>query len=115
MTSTSAKDFFDEWQSNLQSLRDDAPDMARAFGGLHIAAMKEGTLTVREKELIALAIGLAKGCTDCIFLHAEGALKAGASREQVIEATGVAVLMEGGPAFVHLPVVFDALDHLKAE
>jgi AhpD family alkylhydroperoxidase len=55
--------------------------------------MKPGSLAVREKELIDMAVGLAQGCTECIYLHTEGALKAGATREQVVEAAGVAVLM----------------------
>lgn len=103
-----------QWKAGFQKLRADAPDLARAFGGLHAALMKQGSLSVREKELIALAVGMAQGCTDCIWLHAEGSLKAGATREQVIEAAGVAVMMGGGPVFVHMPDVLRALDHLHA-
>jgi AhpD family alkylhydroperoxidase len=106
----SATEFLNRWKTNLPKLRADAPDVARAFGGLHVAMMKDGKLAARDKELIALAIGLAQGCTECIFLHAEGALKAGASREQVLEAAGVAVLMAGGPAFVHLPEVLEVVE-----
>jgi len=109
----SPKDFVTQWKASLQKLRTDAPDVTRAFGALHVTLMKEGTLTAREKELIAMAVGMAKGCTECIYLHIEGAVKAGATRDQVIEAAGVAVLMAGGPAFVHMPSVVEALDHLK--
>ena len=110
---TSVEDFLVQWKASLQKLRTDAPDVTRAFGGLHVALMKQGSLSMREKELIALAVGMAQGCRDCIYLHAEGSLKAGATREQVLEAAGVAVMMGGGPAFVHLPDVLEALDHLK--
>jgi AhpD family alkylhydroperoxidase len=99
------------WKSDLQKIKAVSPETARAFGSLHLAMMKEGALPARDKELIALAIGLTQGCTECIFLHTEGARKAGATREQVMEAAGVAVMMQGGPAFVHLPAVIAALDH----
>jgi AhpD family alkylhydroperoxidase len=111
---TSAEQFLTQWKSSLQKLRTEAPDVARAFGGMHVPIMKDGALPLREKELIALAVGIAQGCTECIYLHTESALKAGATRNQVIEATGVAVMMAGGPGFVHVPAVLDALDHLKS-
>ena len=107
---SSAESFLSHWKANLPKLRTEAPDVARAFGGLHVAMMKDGKLAARDKELIALAVGLAQGCAGCIVFHTEGALKAGASREQVLEAAGVAVLMAGGPAFVHLPEVLEALE-----
>lgn len=110
--SHSVEDFLVRWKGNMQKIRTAAPEIGRAFGGLHVAAMKEGSLAVREKELIAMAVGMAQGCTDCIYLHIEGALKAGATREHVVEAASVAVLMAGGPAFVHLPAVLEALEHL---
>jgi len=107
---TSAEAFLTDWKASLPKLRAGAPDVARAFGGLHAAVMKDGKLAVRDKELIALAVGLTQGCTECIYLHTEGALKAGATREQVVEAAGVAVMMAGGPAFVHLPQVLEAME-----
>lgn len=107
-------EFQASWKSDLQRIKALSPETARAFGGLHLAMMKEGALSVREKELIALALGLAQGCNECVFLHTDGARKAGATREQVLEAAGVAVLMQGGPAFVHLPAVLAALEPAPA-
>ena len=102
--------FHTNWRQDLSIIREAAPESARAFGSLHASAMKEGALSTREKELIALAIGLAQRCTGCICLHAAGAKKAGATREQAMEAAGVAVMMQGGPAFVHFPLVIAAFD-----
>jgi AhpD family alkylhydroperoxidase len=75
--------------------------------------MKPGALTVLEKELMAMAIGLALRCENCIYAHVQSALNAGATREQVLEAAGVAVLMQGGPSYTYLPRVTEALDALK--
>jgi AhpD family alkylhydroperoxidase len=104
-------EFHTGWKTELQKIKSLAPETARAFGAFHLALMKEGALPVRDKELIALAIGVTQGCTECIYLHTEGARKAGATKEQVMEAAGVAVMMQGGPAFVHLPAVIAAWEH----
>jgi alkylhydroperoxidase/carboxymuconolactone decarboxylase family protein YurZ len=45
----------------------------------------------------------------------EKALKSGATREQVLEAAGVAVMMQGGPTYTYLPTVVEALDALQPE
>lgn len=74
------------------------PDLLKGFGGLHQAAMKPGALDVREKELIAIGIGVAVCCENCIYAHVRSAVKAGAAREQILEAAGVGVMMAGGPA-----------------
>jgi AhpD family alkylhydroperoxidase len=107
------KEFFEDWQAVRQKMKAQVPALAGAFGAFHQVVMKEGALSVREKELIALAIGLAHRCTPCINLHVQGCLKAGATREQILEAAGVAVLMQGGPAFTHVPEVLEALEHLQ--
>lgn len=105
--------FFDQWEKDQQQLKEIAPDIARGFGGMFQAVMKEGALSVREKELIALGIGLAVRCMPCINLHVKKCLDAGATREQIIEAAGVTVMMQGGPSFTHVPEVLRALDHLE--
>lgn len=103
-------EFHQKWKQDLLALGVQIPETARGFGSLHEACMRNGALATKDKELIALAIGITQGCTECIYLHAVGALKAGASREQVLEAAGVGVMMGGGPAFVHLPEVMAALE-----
>jgi AhpD family alkylhydroperoxidase len=106
--------FFDQWSSDQAQLKNLAPDILRGFGGLFQATMKEGALSVREKELIALGIGLAVRCVPCINLHVEKCITAGASAAQILEAAGVAVMMQGGPTFTHVPEVVHALEHFGA-
>jgi AhpD family alkylhydroperoxidase len=105
--------FLQGWQADRQKMKEQTPDLARGFGTFYQTLMKEGVLSVREKELIALAIGLAMRCSPCIHLHVQGCLKAGATREQILEAAGVAVMMQGGPAFTYVPEVLAALEHLQ--
>ncbi len=105
--------FFERWQTDQQHVKELAPEIVRGFGGMFQALMKEGALSVREKELIALGIGLAVRCVPCINLHVQKCLQAGATREQILEAAGVAVMMQGGPSYTHVPEVIRALEHLE--
>jgi AhpD family alkylhydroperoxidase len=77
--------------------------------------LKPGVLTVVEKELMALAIGLAVRCENCIYAHIRASVDAGATREQILETAGVAVLMQGGPTYTYLPRVIEALDALAIQ
>jgi len=112
---TSARDYYQNNAAATKPVRDAMPELIKGFGALHQAAMKAGALSVREKELIALAIGLADRCENCIYAHTRAALNAGATREQILEAAGVAVLMQGGPAYTYLPRVTEALEALAEQ
>jgi AhpD family alkylhydroperoxidase len=105
--------FFEQWSLDQAKLKDLAPDILRGFSGLFQATMKEGALSVREKELIALGIGMAVRCMPCINLHVEKCITAGATPAQILEAAGVAVMMQGGPSFTHVPEVIRALEHFQ--
>jgi AhpD family alkylhydroperoxidase len=108
-----AKRFYDEWPSRISHARAAAPEAAKGFGALYQSVMKEGAISVREKELVALGISLALRCEACLHVHAEKALKSGATRQQIMEAAGVAVMMQGGPAYTYLPKLVEALDALQ--
>ncbi|MFO0873136.1 MAG: carboxymuconolactone decarboxylase family protein [Phycisphaerales bacterium] len=99
----------------MHNVKAAAPEVVRAFGTFFQSLMREGALTVREKELVALGIGLAARCEGCIFSHVEKCLKAGATCEQILEVAGVAVMMGGGPTYTYLPKIVEALDHFAEQ
>lgn len=109
---SSAANHYDTWPSTMKAMKDAAPQIGVGFGEMFQKLMGEGALTVREKELIALAIGMAVRCEPCIYAHAEKAVKAGATREQLIDLAGVVVMMQGGPGYVHVPELLDAMEAL---
>jgi AhpD family alkylhydroperoxidase len=111
ITENEVERFFEQWALDQAKVTELAPDILRGFGGLFRAVMKEGALSVREKELIALGIGLTVRCVPCINLHVEKCITAGATAAQILEAAGVAVMMQGGPTFTHVPEVIHALEH----
>ena len=89
-----------------------SPDTMNAFLALHKAAMREGELSVKHKELIATAISIAARCDGCIGAHVAAALKAGASKQELVETIDVAVLMGGGPAVIYGTQALAAVEEL---
>lgn len=112
--SAEAKAFYPSWPNRMSKAKAAAPEAAKGFGALFQSVMKPGALGVREKELIALGIGITLRCDPCVYAHVEKALQSGASREQVLETAGVAVMMQGGPGYTYLPKVVEALEALEA-
>ena len=106
------QDFYKQLNKQMMKLGKEAPGIMKGAGTLHQAALKEGALPVSTKELIALAIGIAIRCEGCITIHVHDALKAGATREEIVETIGVAVLMGGGPSLVYGSNALEALDQL---
>lgn len=90
-----------DYHSGYADLAEAIPGPTSAFGRLVMEATDDGALTVKTKELIAFAIAIAVRCDGCIAHHAEAVLKAGATRQEVAEMIGVAILMGGGPASVY--------------
>lgn len=83
------------------ALRKMIPEVYRGFAEMSNGALTSGALDKKFKELIALAMGVVAGCDGCIASHAQGAVRAGASKEEAAEAIGVSILMHGGPATIY--------------
>ncbi|MCU4185518.1 carboxymuconolactone decarboxylase family protein [Acidiferrimicrobium sp. IK] len=91
-----------------RGLRDAIPEVWSGFAAMHHAAVAEGAVPARIKELTALAIAVVKQCDGCIAYHAKAAARAGATAEEVAEMLGVALLMDGGTASVYGPRAWQA-------
>jgi AhpD family alkylhydroperoxidase len=99
----------------IAEIRKGAPDAMAGFSALARGALKAGALSVEQKELIALSIGVAGHCDGCIGFHAKTLARMGASREQVIEALAVAIYMGGGPSLMYAADAMHAFDEFQAE
>ena len=104
-----------EIEELLDRLGKQHPKEISAFSRFLRETLDNKALTTREKELIALALGISAGCEWCIYLHAQKALEAGAKPEELLEAGLVAVLMAGGPALMHLIPLTKAIEAFKKE
>jgi len=77
------------------------PDTMAAFGAFDAAAMADGAVSKKTKELIAVAISLTTQCQYCLTIHTELAKKAGATDEELAEVTFVAAVLRAGAAVTH--------------
>lgn len=102
-----------ELRKSFQGLANQAAAM-KPYTSLHVAAVAEGELGVKVKELMALAIGIVKQCEGCMLYHLRNALKAGATAQEVYEAANVAIMMGGGPAVVYAARLEEMLAQLES-
>jgi AhpD family alkylhydroperoxidase len=101
--------------ASLLELRAAKPDLMKGFSALAGAATRDGALSHKTKELIALALGVAGHCDACIGFHLQTLVKLGATREEVEEALGVAVYMGGGPSLMYSADALTAFEEFHAE
>jgi AhpD family alkylhydroperoxidase len=98
-----------------RALRGHIPEAYAGFAALHQGTMSEGVLSVKEKELIALAVSTALQCDGCISSHARAAARHGVTAQEAAEALGVALLLMGGPGTVYGPQAFAAYREFAGE
>lgn len=84
-----------------------------AFWKVHKTAVGKGVLDTKIKELMALAISVATRCDGCIAHHVYDALNAGATKEEITETLGVAVLMGGGTSVVYATHAVEAVEQFQ--
>ncbi|MHC4757550.1 MAG: carboxymuconolactone decarboxylase family protein [Planctomycetota bacterium] len=109
-----SKQFFTEFQQSIAKMKKQTPSMLQGFSQLFTKTMADGAISLKEKEFIAVGIAVAQQCEPCIKLHVKKCLEAGATKEEVLDAACVAVMMGGGPAYTHMPVVIETLEALEA-
>jgi AhpD family alkylhydroperoxidase len=87
-----------------------SPDTIKGYGLLSQANAKTGTLDAKTRELIALAVAVSLRCDGCIIVHSAEARSAGATKEEIAEALGVAISVNAGAALVYTTRTLDAFD-----
>lgn len=95
------RDFYTRPGSIMRELAEELPEPMAALGHLHEKVVAEGALSKKTKELIALGIALASLCDQSAAFHLRDALDAGATREEIREVVGMAILMGGEPVAIH--------------
>lgn len=78
-----------------------APEAMTAFWAFDKAAVADGAIPVKYKELIAVAVALTTQCPYCIAIHSDNARKAGATDTEMAEAAMVAAALRAGAAVTH--------------
>nr|WP_255466036.1 carboxymuconolactone decarboxylase family protein [Roseococcus sp. SYP-B2431] len=107
----------EDWDSYNAALRERGkefsqlhPEAVKAFSALGRASAVTKHLDAKTRELIAIAVAVTTRCGGCIDDHARRARAAGATKEEIAEALGVAVAVNAGAAFTYSLHVLDAYD-----
>src|SRR5215211_7035002 len=90
--------------SNIKKLKkfgELAPAAWQGFLAFDKAAMADGAIPAKTKELIAVAVALTTQCPYCIEIHSKNAKKAGATDQELAETTLVAAALRAGGAMTH--------------
>jgi len=85
-----------------------SPDVVKGYQTVTGAGAKTGKLDAKTRELISLAVAVTTRCDGCITVHTKNAIKQGASKEEIVEALGVAVALNAGAALVYSARALDA-------
>jgi len=107
---TNYVDYRKHLEERLTQLGRELPGPMTGFARLHKKAVENGALSAKVKELMALAVSIAVGCEGCIAYHTHDAIKAGATRAELLETIGVGLLMGGGPGSIYAAHALDAVE-----
>src|SRR5438105_13430699 len=92
--------------AKLKKMDSLAPQVMKAFWAFDKAAVAEGAIPVKYKELIAIAVALTTQCPYCIEIHSGNARRAGATDAEITEAGLVAASLRAGAAITHTTHAF---------
>jgi AhpD family alkylhydroperoxidase len=94
--------------------RDLAPEISATFDAFSQRVFADGALSSKTKQIIAVAVAHVTQCPYCIRGHTKGALRAGASEAEVMEAIWVAAEMRAGGSYAHSLLAIDEMDRARA-
>jgi AhpD family alkylhydroperoxidase len=95
---TSTENALLNYKTGIGQFTEKLPKVAHAFNTFTEACFEEGSLSKRDKQLIALGISLVAQDEYCMIYHTKGCLDQGASEQEILEACGVAAAFGGGAA-----------------
>lgn len=107
------KEITQDITKSTSSFTKDSPALMQAFSDMSKAALTSGALDEKTKELIALAIGIAKQCDGCIGFHSKKLIKLNVTRAEFIETLNVAIYMGGGPALMYAADALSAFEQFS--
>ncbi len=91
----------------LSRLGELAPEAMKAFAAFDKAALADGAIPVKYKELVALAVAMTTQCPYCLEIHKGAAKKAGATDAEIAEAGFITAALRAGAAVTHATHLVD--------
>ncbi len=111
-------DFSDQCQElseQIQTLSGELPGPLGGFHSTYRSALADGAISRKGKVLMALAISIVLRADTCMEMRLREALQAGASREELLETLGVAILMGGAPAVAYAATALADYDQVSSD
>ena len=87
--------------AKFRNLGELAPQAFKGFMTFHNATFEPGAISLKYKELMAVAVALTTQCPYCIEAHTRNAKEAGATEQELAETTLVAAAIRAGGAVAH--------------
>ena len=105
---------FNEYRSKMnEKLLADNNKIVKRIFNLDTNAYAEGALDVKTKELLGLVASTVLRCDDCIKYHLETSHKEGVTKEEMMEAMGIATLVGGTIVIPHLRRAYEFWEALE--
>ena len=107
---------FNDYRSKMNEklLADNSKIVKRIFN-LDTNSYSAGALDVKTKELLGLVASAVLRCDDCVKYHLENCHKEGISKEQMMEAMGIATLVGGTIVVPHLRRAYEFWEELEED
>jgi AhpD family alkylhydroperoxidase len=103
-----------EYKMGLGTFIEKMPELAGRYNAFTEECFKDGVLSQKDKQLIALGISLYSQDEYCIIYHVKGCLDQGCSDQEIYEAIGVTAAFGGGAAMSQaVTLVQDAMTYLN--
>ena len=93
-------------------MKESIPETLQGFYQMSGAAMKGNTIDEKTKEYLALAIGVASRCAECIAFHTKALVKLGVTKQEFNEVLAVCIYMGGGPSLMYAAKAEQAFEEL---
>lgn len=86
------------------------PKRMKGFGDLLEVIKKNEAIAAKNRELINVALSIANHCKWCIAFHVKSALEEGASKDEILQAAWLSILMGGAPSLMYSQYVVKAIN-----
>ncbi|MCM3718818.1 carboxymuconolactone decarboxylase family protein [Fictibacillus phosphorivorans] len=102
------------YKEGLGKYKENMPELTHAYNEFTRHCFKEGEISEKNKQLIALGISIYSQDEYCIIYHTKGCLDQGCSENEILEAVGVSAAFGGGAAMSQgVTLVQECINELK--
>lgn len=109
----------DEFRENREVMNEKIMDLnhlgIKRFLNIDHNTYQDGALPAQTKELLGLVASSVLRCNDCIDYHLEQCAKNGSTKEEIIDALNVALVVGGSIVIPHLRHSITTIEALEEE